>query len=138
MISFLFLDTLANKDVAYVANGLVREKWKKKIDRLMANGEGKCTQLLKKMELLTKGGDEFKRMFVAYSYGVFLAPTTGHIVDMRIVSQIEDVHQIKSLDWCSFVVSHLCQEVQDKLHYSCSWLFGYFDAGLTPTVSIQR
>ena len=90
----------------------------------MANGEVKLTQLVKKMELLTDGGDEFKRMFVAYSCGVFLAPTAGHNVDMRIVSHIEDVEQIRNLDWCSFIVSHLCEAIRKYLTSGIIYVYG--------------
>ena len=60
---------------------------------------------------LNDGGDVFKRLFVLYACGMFLAPTAGHTVDMRLVSQLERVSSIRNVDWCGFVVDTLCEAV---------------------------
>ncbi|XP_074300117.1 uncharacterized protein LOC141631331 [Silene latifolia] len=63
---------------------------------------------------LVGGGPDFKRMFVLFSMGSFLAPTVHNRVDTRLIGAVEDVAGIPKMDWCSFIM--------DRFDYSVgSW-----------------
>ncbi|XP_056683997.1 uncharacterized protein [Spinacia oleracea] len=52
-------------------------------------------------------GDEFKRAFVIYALGVFLAPTSNRLVDIKLLKAVEDVSKIAKQNWCKYVLDHL-------------------------------
>ncbi|XP_021756177.1 uncharacterized protein LOC110721349 isoform X1 [Chenopodium quinoa] len=56
---------------------------------------------------LVDGGDEFKRLFVMHALSSMLVPTANRTVNFRLVNAVDDVDQIKNLDWCSFVLRKL-------------------------------
>ncbi|KAK9724062.1 hypothetical protein RND81_05G045000 [Saponaria officinalis] len=53
------------------------------------------------------GGVEFKRLFVLYTMSSFLAPTSNHVLDFKLLRAVQDVRQIRQLDWCSYVFDNL-------------------------------
>ncbi|KAK9756561.1 hypothetical protein RND81_01G106700 [Saponaria officinalis] len=56
---------------------------------------------------LVEGGADFKKLFVIYAMGTFLAPTVHNRADLRLVTAVEDVAQIGQQDWCSYVLDRL-------------------------------
>uniref|UniRef100_A0A803L8P5 Ubiquitin-like protease family profile domain-containing protein n=1 Tax=Chenopodium quinoa TaxID=63459 RepID=A0A803L8P5_CHEQI len=60
---------------------------------------------------LVDGGDEFKRLFVMHALSSMLVPTANRTVNFRLVNAVDDVDQIKNLDWCSFVLRKLMNSV---------------------------
>uniref|UniRef100_A0A803LH78 Ubiquitin-like protease family profile domain-containing protein n=1 Tax=Chenopodium quinoa TaxID=63459 RepID=A0A803LH78_CHEQI len=60
---------------------------------------------------LVDGGDEFKRLFVMHALSSMLVPTANRTVNFRLVNAVDDVDQIKNLDWCSFVLRKLMNYV---------------------------
>ncbi|KAK9663818.1 hypothetical protein RND81_14G000500 [Saponaria officinalis] len=56
---------------------------------------------------LVKGGADFKKLFVIYTMGTFLAPTVHNRADLRLVTAVEDVARIGQQDWCSYVLDRL-------------------------------
>lgn len=83
--------------------------WKEKygIDRVYPLS--KLKNLIK--ERLTDGGDDFKRLFVLYSLSSFLTPTANGMVDFSALKALIDVEKIREVDWCSYVLKHLCKAV---------------------------
>uniref|UniRef100_A0A803N6X0 Uncharacterized protein n=1 Tax=Chenopodium quinoa TaxID=63459 RepID=A0A803N6X0_CHEQI len=61
---------------------------------------------------LGQGGNEFKQLFVMHAISTFLAPTSNRTVDLRIVKALDDVEQIKNLNWCKYVLEKLCEGVK--------------------------
>ncbi|KAK9725547.1 hypothetical protein RND81_05G152600 [Saponaria officinalis] len=61
---------------------------------------------------LKDGGDDFKRYFVLYAMSSFLAPTAHNQVDYRLVRVVDDVDNIKNLDWCCYVLDKLGSVVE--------------------------
>lgn len=61
---------------------------------------------------LDQGGDEFKQLFVMHAVSSFLAPTSNRTADLRIAKAIDDVEQIKNLNWCKYVLEKLCEGVK--------------------------
>ncbi|XP_074268652.1 uncharacterized protein LOC141592012 [Silene latifolia] len=61
---------------------------------------------------LVKGGSDFKRMFVLFTMGSFLAPTIHNRVDTRLIGAVEDVAAIPKMDWCSYVLDRLDHSVE--------------------------
>ncbi|XP_074265271.1 uncharacterized protein LOC141587696 [Silene latifolia] len=59
------------------------------------------------MLALADGGADFKRLFVVFVMGTFLAPTVHNRIDFRLVKAVEDVGGIAQLDWCSLVLLRL-------------------------------
>ncbi|XP_056684064.1 uncharacterized protein [Spinacia oleracea] len=57
-------------------------------------------------------GDEFKRAFVVYVLGVFLAPTSNRLLDIKVLKAVEDVSQIVKQCWCKYVLHHLGSAVE--------------------------
>uniref|UniRef100_A0A803N341 Uncharacterized protein n=1 Tax=Chenopodium quinoa TaxID=63459 RepID=A0A803N341_CHEQI len=62
---------------------------------------------------LVDGGDEFKRCFVLHAMCNFLAPTTNRTVSLKLLKAVEEVDEIKTFDWCSYVLKKL-KKVVDK------------------------
>ncbi|XP_074265467.1 uncharacterized protein LOC141587903 [Silene latifolia] len=56
---------------------------------------------------LPDGGADFKKLFVVFAMGTFLAPTVHNRIDFRLVKAVENVDAISRLDWCSFVLLRL-------------------------------
>lgn len=70
-----------------------------------------------KIASLTKGGDEFKRFFVAHVFSTLLAPSANRTVDLRIVDSLEDVGQIRSYNWCKYMLERLSESVYNYKVY---------------------
>ncbi|KAH9616818.1 hypothetical protein KSS87_011348, partial [Heliosperma pusillum] len=58
-----------------------------------------------KTKLLSNGltDEEFKQTFVLFAMSSFLAPASGAVVDLRLLSVVEDVSRIHQLNWCKYV-----------------------------------
>ncbi|KAH9623427.1 hypothetical protein KSS87_022764 [Heliosperma pusillum] len=54
-----------------------------------------------KTKLLSNGltDEEFKQTFVLFAMSSFLAPASGAVVDLRLLSAVEDVSRIHQLNW---------------------------------------
>uniref|UniRef100_A0A803MBQ5 Uncharacterized protein n=1 Tax=Chenopodium quinoa TaxID=63459 RepID=A0A803MBQ5_CHEQI len=61
---------------------------------------------------LVDGGEEFKRCFVLQALSSFLAPTTNRTVSLKLLKAVEKVDEIKTFDWCSYVLKKLKKAVQ--------------------------
>ncbi|KAK9750614.1 hypothetical protein RND81_02G208300 [Saponaria officinalis] len=70
-------------------------------------------KLYNKLVRLKECKDDFKRMFVLYSMSAFLAPMTNSTVDLKLLSAVEDVSEIRQLDWCSYVFQNLVKACAD-------------------------
>ncbi|XP_074266257.1 uncharacterized protein LOC141588729 [Silene latifolia] len=44
--------------------------------------------------------DEFKKTFILLAMSCFLAPVSGYVLDLRLLSAVEDVSRIKEVNWC--------------------------------------
>ncbi|KAL9232370.1 hypothetical protein vseg_007490 [Gypsophila vaccaria] len=60
---------------------------------------------------LQDGGDEFKRFFVLYVMGTFLAPTSHKHLDFRLMKAVENVDNIMQQDWCSYILDRMDKSV---------------------------
>ncbi|XP_074293139.1 uncharacterized protein LOC141620072 [Silene latifolia] len=60
--------------------------------------------------------DEFKKTFVLFVMSCFVAPVSGYVVDLRLLSAVEDVSRIKEFNWCQFVFSDLVTSVRETLN----------------------
>ena len=60
---------------------------------------------------LDDGGEEFKRCFVLHAMSSFLAPTTNRTVSLKLLKAVENVDEIKTFDWCSYVLKKLKKAV---------------------------
>ncbi|XP_074319330.1 uncharacterized protein LOC141656364 [Silene latifolia] len=82
--------------------GLLAE-WRRKYD---ANKKGEISleKLKAEMLRLEGGGEEFKKLFVLFAMGAFLAPQVHKRIDVRLIAAVEDVGAISTYDWCSYVL----------------------------------
>uniref|UniRef100_A0A803LBF6 Ubiquitin-like protease family profile domain-containing protein n=1 Tax=Chenopodium quinoa TaxID=63459 RepID=A0A803LBF6_CHEQI len=70
------------------------------------------SKLESRMVDLVDGGEEFKRCFVLQAMPSFLAPTTNRTVSLKLLKAVEKVDEIKTFDWCSYVLKKLKKAVQ--------------------------
>uniref|UniRef100_A0A803L2I1 Ubiquitin-like protease family profile domain-containing protein n=1 Tax=Chenopodium quinoa TaxID=63459 RepID=A0A803L2I1_CHEQI len=70
------------------------------------------SKLESRMVDLVDGGEEFKRCFVLQAMFSFLAPTTNRTVSLKLLKAVEKVDEIKTFDWCSYVLKKLKKAVQ--------------------------
>uniref|UniRef100_A0A803MGE8 Ubiquitin-like protease family profile domain-containing protein n=1 Tax=Chenopodium quinoa TaxID=63459 RepID=A0A803MGE8_CHEQI len=70
------------------------------------------SKLESRMVDLVDGGEEFKRCFVLQAMSSFLAPTTNRTVSLKLLNVVEKVDEIKTFDWCSYVLKKLKKAVQ--------------------------
>uniref|UniRef100_A0A803N1G6 Aminotransferase-like plant mobile domain-containing protein n=1 Tax=Chenopodium quinoa TaxID=63459 RepID=A0A803N1G6_CHEQI len=70
------------------------------------------SKLESRMVDLVDGGEEFKRCFVLQAMYSFLAPTTNRTVSLKLLKAVEKVDEIKTFDWCSYVLKKLKKVVQ--------------------------
>ncbi|XP_021758664.1 uncharacterized protein LOC110723627 [Chenopodium quinoa] len=70
------------------------------------------SKLESRMVDLVDGGEEFKRCFVLQAMSSFLAPTTNRAVSLKLLKAVEKVDEIKTFDWCSYVLKKLKKVVQ--------------------------
>uniref|UniRef100_A0A803N8K5 Uncharacterized protein n=1 Tax=Chenopodium quinoa TaxID=63459 RepID=A0A803N8K5_CHEQI len=70
------------------------------------------SKLESRMVDLVDGGEEFKRCFVLQAMSIFLAPTTNRTISLKLLKAVEKVDEIKTFDWCSYVLKKLKKAVQ--------------------------
>uniref|UniRef100_A0A803N393 Ubiquitin-like protease family profile domain-containing protein n=1 Tax=Chenopodium quinoa TaxID=63459 RepID=A0A803N393_CHEQI len=70
------------------------------------------SKLESRMVDLVDGGEEFKRCFVLQAMSSFLAPTTNRTVSLKLLKVVEKVDEIKTFDWCSYVLKKLKKAVR--------------------------
>uniref|UniRef100_A0A803MUZ1 Ubiquitin-like protease family profile domain-containing protein n=1 Tax=Chenopodium quinoa TaxID=63459 RepID=A0A803MUZ1_CHEQI len=70
------------------------------------------SKLESRMVDLVDGGEEFKWCFVLQAMSSFLAPTTNRTVSLKLLKAVEKVDEIKTFDWCSYVLKKLKKAVQ--------------------------
>ncbi|KAH9608142.1 hypothetical protein KSS87_023319 [Heliosperma pusillum] len=70
-----------------------------------------------KTKLLSNGltDEEFKQTFVLFAMSSFLAPGSGAVVDLRLLSVVEDVSRIHQLNWCKYVLEELVIGVREAV-----------------------
>ncbi|KAH9625242.1 hypothetical protein KSS87_004572, partial [Heliosperma pusillum] len=59
--------------------------------------------------------EEFKQTFVLFGMSSFLAPASGAVVDLRLLSAVEDVSRIHQLNWCKYVLKELVIGVREAV-----------------------
>ncbi|KAH9613680.1 hypothetical protein KSS87_023912 [Heliosperma pusillum] len=57
--------------------------------------------------------EEFKQTFVLFDMSSFLAPASGAVVDLRLLSAVEDMSRIYQLNWCKYVLEELVIGVRE-------------------------
>jgi hypothetical protein len=107
------------------ANHQLIEDWKEKLD-CVGQKEIPAEKLFSKMVgVLKEGGDDFKRFIVRYAMITFLAPTSHKTVDYTLVKALDDVNQIRNLNWSGLVFERFksglerCQTRKLKYIPSC-------------------
>ncbi|KAK9740376.1 hypothetical protein RND81_03G030700 [Saponaria officinalis] len=93
----------------------LKSLWRKKYGIAGNKDPIPLSAVWKKLTECRESGDEFKRTFVLFSMSSFLAPTSGSVVDFRLVSAIEDVSMINQLNWCKFVFTELVAGVREAV-----------------------
>lgn len=89
---------------SHVPKNDIKQKWRKDFQA----GKGiSLTELHKRLKECKESGDQFKRLFVLFTVSTFLAPTSNHSLDMKILKAVDDVSEIKNFDWCGYVFSEL-------------------------------
>ncbi|KAH9612836.1 hypothetical protein KSS87_012553 [Heliosperma pusillum] len=70
-----------------------------------------------KTKLLSNGltDKEFKQTFVLLAMSSFLATASGAVVDLRLLSAVEDVSRIHQLNWCKYVLEELVIGVREAV-----------------------
>ncbi|KAH9614341.1 hypothetical protein KSS87_005292 [Heliosperma pusillum] len=70
-----------------------------------------------KNKLLGNGltDEEFKQTFGLFAMSSFLAPASGAVVDLRLLSAVEDVSRIHQLNWCKYVLEELVIGVREAV-----------------------
>ncbi len=97
---------------------ILREKFVEEAkgwSKIVGNKEVKLSDVEERLVSLSEGGDEFKRLFVLYVCGVFLAPLPTPYVDKKLLTAVQDVNMIRQYDWCSFVIDRLGAAVNSVL-----------------------
>ncbi|KMT04126.1 hypothetical protein BVRB_8g185760 [Beta vulgaris subsp. vulgaris] len=56
-----------------------------------------------------EGDDAFKKFFVVYVFGTFFSPISNRSVDVKVLKAVNDIENIKKLDWCKYVFNCLCR-----------------------------
>uniref|UniRef100_A0A803MIS8 Ubiquitin-like protease family profile domain-containing protein n=1 Tax=Chenopodium quinoa TaxID=63459 RepID=A0A803MIS8_CHEQI len=69
------------------------------------------SKLESQMQELVDGGEAFKRFFVVHAMSIFLALTPNRIVSLKLLKAVEEVDEIKTFDWCSYVLRKLKKSV---------------------------
>ncbi|KAH9609710.1 hypothetical protein KSS87_011054 [Heliosperma pusillum] len=59
--------------------------------------------------------EEFKQTFVLFAMSSFLAPATGAVVDLRLLSAVQDVSRIHHLNWYMYVLEELVIGVREAV-----------------------
>jgi len=49
---------------------------------------------------------------VLYAVSLFLAPSSNKTEEMKLLQSVEDVNEIKNIDWCSHVFSELVKAIE--------------------------
>ncbi|XP_074304110.1 uncharacterized protein LOC141638666 [Silene latifolia] len=85
--------------------------WRKRFGAL-PNKDIKLDQVVRvEMLKLVDGGPDFKRLFVLFAMGSFLAPTVHNRIDTRLIGAVEDVDAIPKMDWCSYIMDRFDNSV---------------------------
>ena len=76
---------------------------------------------------LTDGCDLFKKLFVLHALSSFLTPSQRMNVDMRLAKVISMVDEIKSFNWCEYVMERFCEaqityRESGGVHWHCGCL----------------
>uniref|UniRef100_A0A803KTY7 Ubiquitin-like protease family profile domain-containing protein n=1 Tax=Chenopodium quinoa TaxID=63459 RepID=A0A803KTY7_CHEQI len=69
------------------------------------------SKLESRIQELVDGGEAFKRFFVVHVMSSFLAPTPNRTVSLKLLKDVEEVDEIKTFDWCSYVLRKLKKSV---------------------------
>ncbi|KAK9723829.1 hypothetical protein RND81_05G028300 [Saponaria officinalis] len=93
----------------------LKSLWRKKYGIAGNKDPIPLSAVKKKLTECRESGDEFKRTFVLFAMSSFLAPTSGSVVDFRLVSAVEDVSMINQLNWCKFVFIELVAGVREAV-----------------------
>ena len=81
----------------------------------------------KKILELKEGGETFKKLFVLHAFSSFLAPHRKRLVDMRLARVVSNVDQIRTYDWCSYVINRLCEVDKAYKHGNLQFHCGCFN-----------
>uniref|UniRef100_A0A803MVP4 Aminotransferase-like plant mobile domain-containing protein n=1 Tax=Chenopodium quinoa TaxID=63459 RepID=A0A803MVP4_CHEQI len=63
------------------------------------------------MQELVDEREAFKRFFVVHAMSSFLAPTPNKLVSLKLLKAVEEVNEIKTFDWSSYVLRKLKKSV---------------------------
>uniref|UniRef100_A0A803MZA6 Ubiquitin-like protease family profile domain-containing protein n=1 Tax=Chenopodium quinoa TaxID=63459 RepID=A0A803MZA6_CHEQI len=94
------------------------------------------SKLESRMVDLVDGGEEFKSCFVLQAMSSFLAPTTNRTVSLKLLKAVEKVDEIKTFDWCSYVLKKLKKVVQ-KYKYDETAQNGLLDTFTYPVSQLN-
>ena len=81
--------------------------WRQYFGVTNPNGQISLKVVHSKLLELVDGGDTFKKLFVMYAFSSFLAPTASGILDLRLAMAVDNVSEIKSLNWSKYVLERL-------------------------------
>ncbi|KAK9750309.1 hypothetical protein RND81_02G186500 [Saponaria officinalis] len=101
----------------------LKEEWRKRF------GLGGTTEIIKisqpsqRIKDTVDSGDEFKRLFVLYTMSTFLAPTSNHNLDFKLLNAVQDVVEIRNFNWCQYIFDEFVRAVAD-FKGGCKFLCG--------------
>ncbi|KAK9748089.1 hypothetical protein RND81_02G035100 [Saponaria officinalis] len=101
----------------------LKEEWRKRFGLGGSTEMIKITKLSQRIKDTVDSGDEFKRLFVLYTMSTFLAPTSNHNLDFKLLNAVQDVAEIRNFNWCQYIFDELVKAVAD-FKGGCKFLCG--------------
>ncbi|KAK9666129.1 hypothetical protein RND81_14G162400, partial [Saponaria officinalis] len=101
----------------------LKEEWRKRFGLGGTTEMIKITQLSQRIKDTVDSGDEFKRLFVLYTMSTFLALTSNHNLDFKLLNAVQDVAEIRNFNWCQYIFDELVKAVAD-FKGGCKFLCG--------------
>jgi hypothetical protein len=69
-------------------------------------------------------GDDFIRIFLLYTIGIYLCPTTQSNVKSDYMALVENVQEIHNLNWSSLVLNNLMYQIKQCKEKKSQYLQG--------------
>ncbi|KAL9228017.1 hypothetical protein vseg_003640 [Gypsophila vaccaria] len=91
----------------------LKRVWRRKFGIVGTKEAIPLSKVLAKLLNSKDSGVVFKRLFVLYTMSSFLAPTSNHALDLKLLRAVQDVGEIRQLDWCSYVFDNLVTAISD-------------------------
>ncbi|KAL2922006.1 Midasin, partial [Bienertia sinuspersici] len=93
-----------------MGDNVLKSEWR---DHFGVSGNIPLRLVEDKIKDLKRGGDEFKRLFVVLVFSTFLAPIANRTADLRFIKSLVNVNEIRSFNWCKYVLERLCEAVKN-------------------------